>query len=316
MIDSHSTPLFSVMIPTYRPEKRYLRSALESVLQQANDSEGMHIEVVDDCSPDVDVEDMVKSMAGSRVSFYRNPKNLGLGGCWNTCINRANGSWIHILHQDDYVLPGFYTKIRHTIHANKGLALVATRSLVVDEDNIIVSITPRYRTLENQTKSIEVFMKGNPIQCPGVVVNRNFYHQSGGFREELLFALDYEMWMRAFAQGSGIILPDALSCFRQSSASSTPRLHRSGDSIRDADRLIAIFRQDYPEYDCEYAYRWHYEIIFNRARQFSKKNDTEAALANWKYWRQNVPFFMKIRVISRWATCSTLERLRHFIALK
>ena len=39
------------MMPAYRPDERYLRQALESVLQQAPGPEQMQIEVVDDCSP-------------------------------------------------------------------------------------------------------------------------------------------------------------------------------------------------------------------------------------------------------------------------
>ena len=55
------------MMPTYRPDEKYLRQALESVLQQAPGPEQMQIEVVDDCSPGMDVAALVKSIAGERV---------------------------------------------------------------------------------------------------------------------------------------------------------------------------------------------------------------------------------------------------------
>ena len=31
---------------------------------------------------------------------------------FNTCIERAVGTWVHVLHGDDVVQPGFYTAIR------------------------------------------------------------------------------------------------------------------------------------------------------------------------------------------------------------
>src|ERR1700751_1291578 len=101
-------PLLSVMIPAYNPAPRQLEQALESVLSQDFGVEAMQIEIVDDCSPNVDVQQLARAVAGDRVGFSRTAKNMGLAGCWNTCIERARGEWVHILHQDDYVLPGFY----------------------------------------------------------------------------------------------------------------------------------------------------------------------------------------------------------------
>ncbi len=100
------------MIPAYNPSADYLEQVLKSILQQDPGAERMQIEVVDDCSPSVDVKKMVESIAGERVAFSQTPKNSGLAGCWNTCIERARGEWVHILHQDDIVQPGFYAALR------------------------------------------------------------------------------------------------------------------------------------------------------------------------------------------------------------
>src|ERR1700709_2756259 len=103
--DAGTTPFWSVMIPTYNPPKPYLEQALSSVLDQGLNEHEMQIEVVDDCSSSVDVESLVKPLGGERIKFSRTKKNLGLAGCWNTCLSRSQGRWVHLLHQDDYVLP-------------------------------------------------------------------------------------------------------------------------------------------------------------------------------------------------------------------
>jgi len=121
-------PFWSVMIPTYQPVVTYLRQALESVLQQAPGPEQMKIEVVDDCSPGVDVAAIVKSIAGKRVEFSRTPRNLGLVGCFNTCIEQARGQWVHILNQDDYILPDYYKHLAHMAELHPEVSLLATRS--------------------------------------------------------------------------------------------------------------------------------------------------------------------------------------------
>src|SRR4051794_29434054 len=106
--DDKKRPLWSVMIPAYNPRADHLEQALRSVLIQDPGPERMQIEVVDDCSPEVDVAALVKRIAGEQVAFSRNDRNLGLARGWNSCVSRSRGDWVHILHQDDYVLPGFY----------------------------------------------------------------------------------------------------------------------------------------------------------------------------------------------------------------
>src|ERR1019366_10494544 len=104
-------PFWSVMIPAYNRTK-YLEKTLRSVLSQDPGPEEMQIEVVDDVSLVDDPEPIVRRVAGHRVSFFRNPRNLGLMPNFNNCIERSQGQWVHILHTDDFVYPGFYERLK------------------------------------------------------------------------------------------------------------------------------------------------------------------------------------------------------------
>src|ERR1035441_1558771 len=114
MTNQNSHPFWSSDVCSSDLQEAFLRKTLESVLQQDAGADTMQIEVVDDGSPEGNVEAMVKSIAGARVQISRTPKNLGLAGCWNTCIERARGQWVHLLHHDDYVLPGFYAQLKES----------------------------------------------------------------------------------------------------------------------------------------------------------------------------------------------------------
>jgi GT2 family glycosyltransferase len=46
-----------------------------------------------------------------RVELIRHDSRQGLGGNWNRAIVAARGDLVHLLHQDDYVLPGFYARM-------------------------------------------------------------------------------------------------------------------------------------------------------------------------------------------------------------
>src|SRR5262249_23206416 len=99
-------PVWSVMIPVYNRTK-YLAQALNSVLAQGFDQQEMQVEVVDDCSAEGDSEDVVKAINPKRISFYRQSRRVGMAANWNTCIERARGRLVHILHDDDFVGAGY-----------------------------------------------------------------------------------------------------------------------------------------------------------------------------------------------------------------
>ena len=99
-------PLWSVMIPTYNSVD-YLPATLASVLDQLP-PDAAQVEVVDDCSGKVDSRAVVNQWGRGRVAYYSQPLNVGPQANFTTCVQRAVGHWVHILHDDDMVLPGFY----------------------------------------------------------------------------------------------------------------------------------------------------------------------------------------------------------------
>ena len=132
--DQVSRPLWSVMIPAYNCSQ-YLIENIRSVLQQDPGPERMQIEVVDDFSTDTDVESLVREIGKGRVGFFRQSQNVGSLRNFETCLNRATGHYIHLLHGDDQVNPGFYAEIEKlfTLFPEAGAAF--TGFVFVDEQN-------------------------------------------------------------------------------------------------------------------------------------------------------------------------------------
>jgi glycosyltransferase involved in cell wall biosynthesis len=288
-------PFWSVMIPTFRPQAKYLRQTIESVLDQGVNPAQIQIEVVDDCSPDTDTGAMVEAIAGGRVSFFKTPKNLGLCGCWNKCIERAEGEWVHILHQDDYALPGFYDRLSQAAAAHPEISLVAARSFYVDDDGIILGVSDRVPDLEQGSRDAKLFYYNTPLLCVGIAVKRSFYQSHGGFRPDLNFVLDREMWARAISDGGGVVTPEVLSCYRIFNGSETSRLARTGETLRDLDRLSNLFAERYPDFDRTHASERVCELAMRQFRQFAKTGDLEAANANLAHWKTVAPLRRRLR---------------------
>ena len=219
------------MIPTFNPRPDYLEDTLHSVLQQDPGPEQMQIEVVDDCSTGMDVAALVKAIAGERVQFSRTAKNLGLAGCWNACIERSRGQWVHILHQDDWVLPGFYTQFEALIKTVQGIDAAFARHLHADADGHWTSIGPLVRRNTGEFRDFDIWTATwVPMQCAAVVVKRSTYEKLGGYRTDIPYVLDWEMWCRIAASGRWGYVAHPGAVYREHDQSETTRLRKSGEA--------------------------------------------------------------------------------------
>jgi len=169
------------MIPTYNPRADYLEETLRSVLKQDPGPDQMQIEVIDDCSNDDTAFQVTQRVGAGRVTFHRESENRGLANSWNRCIERARGHWVHILHQDDIVLPGFYNLLRQGAEQSDAGAAFC-RYAVVNSKGHWLRISELHREsaglLDDWHAKITVQQL---IQCPSIAVRRLVYEQLGGF---------------------------------------------------------------------------------------------------------------------------------------
>lgn len=287
-------PRWSVMIPTYNCAK-YLRQTLESVLAQDPGEGEMQIEVVDDCSTKDDPEAVVREVGKGRVSLHRKPQNEGVTANFNTCIQRSRGHLLHLLHSDDWVLPGFYDQLSQLAELHPGTPLLASRSFFVDEENVIVGVTERLRALEAGAQEVKDFFYGTPVQTPGVVVRRTFYEAQGGFLPSLVHTADCEMWVRAIGAGGGVVTSGVLACYRVFATNDSGRLARTAENLRDLERLDSIFAERYPAFNRQRAVERVCDRALQQAERFAWRGDLEAAEANLAFWRQNAPLGLRLR---------------------
>ncbi len=277
-------PRFSVMIPAFNCA-RYLGQAIESVLAQALPAEEMEIEVVDDCSTLDDPRSVVEAVGRGRVGFHCRPSNGGASRAFNTCVERARGEWIHILHGDDFVMPGFYGAIDCASRRWPEAGLIAARCFFCDEAGVPEGITARLPGMEQgPTHDPSPFFRITPVQCAGVVVRREVYEQVGGFRPELVYLLDREMWCRAVFAAGGVVLADVLASYRRSTASITGRTRRKAAQLVDAERCAAIMAAEYEGFPAGTVRDDIVEWARSEADFFRSRGDTEGLAACRGFW--------------------------------
>lgn len=271
-------PFWSVMIPTYN-RTAYLERALSSVLSQDPGAEEMQIEVVDNASPLDNPEPLVRRVAGDRVSFVRQPRNIGLFPNFNSCIERSRGEWVHILNDDDVVLPAFYERLKTALEARSDVGAAFCRNTVIDENERRLGTSELLRpTAGILAGSLEKIALSNCIRCPAIVVRRSVYEKLGGFRLDLPFTADWEMWIRIAAHFPIWYEPATLTAFRIHSTSATAGFISSGESVADELRCIEIARPWLPPNRAETILRNARELFYLRSISRTSEDDVSLRL--------------------------------------
>lgn len=296
-------PFWSVMIPTYNCAE-YLRRTLHSVLAQDPGPDQMQIEVVDDCSTKDDPEAVVRELGGGRVQFFRQPSNQGATRTFNTCIERAHGHWVHILHGDDMVLPGFYSGYGALIASNPELSMVTGRVVRVDEHDRWLSVGG---LMPSKTSPIvEDFLTQqavrNHVSFPTAVVARSTYERVGGFSTYFTHVADMDMWFRAGQAGPVAATSRAYSCYRIHSASDTSRLMVSGTNIRETYQLIEVNLQRLRNHGLQVVDTWRSDLAGfaeGTAWNMDRSNNKQGGInqARWAWALQ--PTYRRLRLLVR-----------------
>jgi len=243
--DRRDAPLWSIMIPVYNCS-RFLPEVLKSVLIQDMGVNYMQIEVIDDASTDADVEGLVKKIGKGRILYYRQERNVGSLRNFETCINRAHGKLVHVLHGDDRLLNGFYRDLTKLFNDYPEAGAAFCNYNFIDEFGNIKkqALLEEYEEgiLKNWLIRISELQK---IQFACMVVKREVYEKLGGFFG-MSYGEDWEMWVRIAKHYPVAFTPEILAEYRTHSSSLTSKNALEGNIYHDMCRVINIIQGHLP----------------------------------------------------------------------
>lgn len=303
-------PFWSVMIPTYE-RTTFLEETLRSVLAQDPGPEHMQIEVVDNGSKVHDPEPLVRAVGGGRVGFFRQPGNVGLHENWNTCVARARGRWVHLLHDDDAVLPGFYAAYEALIARYPDATLVTSPSIFIDAEGTPVGQDPALVAGDGLVPSLaRMLALQNPLKTPSVAIARAAYERVGGFNPALHHTADWELFFRAASAGDAIASVTPLTRYRIHPGSDTNRLVTTGRNIEELVRAIDLcFAQLPPDAQGELAprkYVWAASVAYGCYRDLARGGLWAPSLIQARWALRLAP---RARFLAAWLLASVRARL-------
>lgn len=201
-------PFFSICIPVYK-NVRYLERLLKSIrIQTFRDYEV----VICDDSPDEKVGAWLQeNFAGAGFTYYRNVPALGTPENWNECIRKSTGTWIKLMHDDDWFA---HENVLHILHET----LIATdaRFIHCNYRNILLDNThkeiPRIKGSSFRNwwvkKSPETLYARNIIGPPSVVcVHRSITER---YDKRMKWLVDIDYYIRILKKEKAFYIKDIL----------------------------------------------------------------------------------------------------------
>ena len=142
-----TTPLVSVVIPTYNRSKELAR-AIKSVLNQTY--QNFEILVVDDGSEE-DLRVVCDSFNDQRIKFLRNDTHINANVARNRGIKEAQGEYIAMLDSDDEYLPHHLNRRIEKIK-RMGLRWNIWKCIIDNGVEIVTGLSRPVRKNENFTE--------------------------------------------------------------------------------------------------------------------------------------------------------------------
>lgn len=234
-------PKVSVLMPVYKTNEKYLREAIESILNQTfTDFEFL---ILDDC-PEDSRENIVKSYKDKRIKYFQNEKNLGITPSRNKLIQLASGEYLAIFDHDDISLPQRLEKQVSYLDANPEVGVVASWIKEFPKNKILP-----YSTNDDEIKLSLV--KHCAIPHSASMIRKSVLDSNGlSYEESFTPSEDYGLWCRLIGVTKFHNLPEVLFLYRKHD-NNTSKKQRN--KMKQATiRIQAIIEEKYPSLCKEY----------------------------------------------------------------
>lgn len=206
---------FSIVITTFN-RLSLLKKAINSALNQTIPCE---VIVVDDCS--VDGTATYLQGLGTKIVYHRNLKNRGHSVSVNMGVELAQGDWIKLVDDDDYLAFNCIEEIKRAIDKHPEAVICSCQAVEVDLQEQEISRSRKvgsdkivYIAQEDihYGMLLEQVPFGTPVQ---IAFRRDAFLQSGDWDSKFDLAYDdIYAWVKISKEGDAIFINKCLVCRR------------------------------------------------------------------------------------------------------
>ncbi len=205
-----SIPSVSVVMPVYNAGV-FLAPAVESILAQ--DFHEFEFVIIDDGSTDKSPK-LLQAFArlDSRIRVISRP-NTGIVKALNDGLQAARAPFVARMDADDLSMSGRLRRQFDYLKAHEQCVAVGSRILLIDTEGWPICEMCQERTHE-EIDSANLRGGGSAMNHPSVMFRTVAVRAIGGYRAELIYAEDLDLWLRLAEVGRLYNLPDVLLRYR------------------------------------------------------------------------------------------------------
>jgi glycosyltransferase involved in cell wall biosynthesis len=234
-------PTVSICVPSYNAAK-YLPAAIESALAQSY--EDFELVVLDNASTD-DTREVCQRFRDPRFR-YEYEGTPGQSVAWNRCVELARGKYVILLHADDELESRFLARAVEVLDSNEDVGMVSCAVQHIDENGAPLE---RQQLLDADLVDRDdailrrLLLEGCVINPAGVLVRSEAFASAGPFTDQVVWGVDWHMWIRIAMAGPVAYVAEPLARYRQHTSSGTSGVMKSARNGSDERWVIDdVFR--------------------------------------------------------------------------
>ena len=137
-------PLISIIVPVFNPQEKYLRAALESVINQTY--QHWELCLADDASTQPHVQLIFKEYAqkDSRIKIVFREENGHISQASNSALEQATGEFIALLDHDDLLTPDALEEVVKLLNQHPVADMIYSDEDKIDDHNRLTE--PNYKS--------------------------------------------------------------------------------------------------------------------------------------------------------------------------
>ena len=205
--------MFSVIIPLYN-KAPYIAKAIESVLGQT--FRDFEVIVIDDGSTDQSLE-VAKTFENKSITIISQP-NSGVSTARNNGVKLAKHPYICFLDADDWWHPTFLEEMKRLITDFPDAGIYGSGYYIVKNgQERIAPIGVPQGFEQGIIDYCEVYAKTlcMPLTSISVVIPKHIFDEEKGFKSQLKFGEDFDLWIRIALKHQVILVNKPLAYYNQ-----------------------------------------------------------------------------------------------------
>lgn len=303
-------PFISICIPAYK-RSAYLQRLLDSIVIQSYQDYEV---IVTDDSPDDEVNDMVKSFSDKiSIRYHRNEITLGTPANWNAGIGLAKGTWIKLMHDDDWFADA--TSLQQFADAamlGKSDFIFSAYNNVFENTKAQKIVFPDKFRLKQAMQEPAVLLAKNFIGHPSVTLHKN----DGKFMydTQMKWLVDIDMYRMRMEEQGFYFIPVALVNIGLSDSQVTAYTKNNGNvEVPEHFHFLEKMGVEKLKNILVYDYNWRFIRNFNihsvnQLRFFGFNGKVPVVLQSMISTQSKIP-----RILLKQGVLSKLIMLLHFI---